>query len=181
MEEGEMSNLGEPNVSLREFKNEDWEYVHEYASQEKACLYQPWGPNSEEDTQTFVSTIVEDAKEKPRTRFALAVVLQESSKVIGTGEISIRNVGNRNGEISYIINPQYWGNGYATEVARQLVQYGFTGLKLHRIYATCDPRNVASSRVLEKIGMKYEGRMRDAMLIRDGWRDSMVYSILENE
>jgi hypothetical protein len=56
---GEKSSLGKPNVSLREFKYDDWKYVHEYASQERACQYQPWGPNSEGDTKTFVSAIVE--------------------------------------------------------------------------------------------------------------------------
>jgi RimJ/RimL family protein N-acetyltransferase len=52
---------------------------------------------------------------------------------------------------------------------------------LHRIFATCDPRNVASRRVLTKIGMTHEGRMRETLLIRDGWRDSDVYAILKHE
>jgi RimJ/RimL family protein N-acetyltransferase len=169
------------NISLREFQFNDWKDVHEYASQERACVYQPWGPNSEDETKAYVQVIIEDSQEKPRTRFAFAVVLAEGTKVVGTGEVSVRDIRNRNGEISYIINPQYWGNGYATEVARQLLQFGFTKLGLHRIYATCDPRNLASSKVLEKVGMRYEGRMRETLLIRDGWRDSMIYSILERE
>ena len=52
---------------------------------------------------------------------------------------------------------------------------------MHRIYATCDPRNVASSRVLGKLGMTREGRLRHTSLIRDGWRDSDVFSILDDE
>jgi RimJ/RimL family protein N-acetyltransferase len=52
---------------------------------------------------------------------------------------------------------------------------------LHRIFATCDPRNTASAHVLQKVGMRLEGRLRDTMLIRDGWRDSLVYSVLEHE
>lgn len=173
--------MGKLNVSLREFQFDDWKEVHEYASQERVCIYQPWGPNSEEETKTYVKMIIDAAQEDPRTRFAFAVTIQDGSKLIGAGEVNVRNARNRSGEISYIINPQYWGNGYATEVARLLIEFGFTKLNLHRIYATCDPRNKASSKVLEKVGMKYEGRMRDALLIRDGWRDSMLYSILENE
>lgn len=169
------------NISLREFQFDDWKEVHLYASQERACIYQPWGPNNEDETKAFVKKIIEDAQEDLRTRFAFAVTVQEESKVIGAVEINIRNVKNRNGEISYIINPNYWRNGYATEASRYLLQFGFTKLKLHRIFATCDPRNIASSKVLEKIGMKYEGRMRENLLIKDGWRDSLLYSVLENE
>jgi RimJ/RimL family protein N-acetyltransferase len=52
---------------------------------------------------------------------------------------------------------------------------------LHRIYATCDPRNVASARVLGKLGMTHEGRHRHTALLRNGWRDSEVFSILDHE
>jgi RimJ/RimL family protein N-acetyltransferase len=169
------------NISLREIQFDDWKEVHEYASQERVCTYQPWGPNSEDDTRTFVRMIIEDTQKVPRTRFAFVVTIQEGSKIIGAGEVNIRDIRNLRGEISYIINPQFWRNGYATETARLLLHFGFTRLKLHRIYATCDPRNIASSKVLEKVGMKYEGRMRDTLLIRDGWRDSLIYSILEDE
>lgn len=176
-----MSSLERHNISLREFKYDDWKDIHEYASQESVCRYQPWGPNSESESKEFVNKIIEDSHKKPRTRYVFAVIIQEDNKVIGAGELNVRNLKNLNGEIAYIINPQYWGNGYATEVAKYLLDFGFGKLNLHRIFATCDPRNTASSRVMEKVGMKYEGRMREALLIRDGWRDSLLHSILDNE
>jgi ribosomal-protein-alanine N-acetyltransferase len=71
--------------------------------------------------------------------------------------------------------------GYATETAQRLLRFGFATLGLHRIIGQCDPRNTASARVLERIGMRYEGHLRDTMLIRDGWRDSLIYSLLEQE
>ena len=52
---------------------------------------------------------------------------------------------------------------------------------MHRVFATCDPRNTASAGVLRKVGMAREGRLRHTLLIRDGWRDSDVYSVLEGE
>lgn len=113
--------------------------------------------------------------------YILAVVLTETGRVVGAGDLYIRNHRFRSGEIAYMIDPTYWGRGFATEVARLLLQFGFASLQLHRIAGTCDPRNVASARVLEKVGMRYEGRMRETLLIRDGWRDSALYSILEQE
>lgn len=168
-------------ISFREFRFDDWKAVHEYASQERVCLYQPWGPNNENETKDFVNLVIADTQKQPRTRYVFAVVLEGSNKVIGAGEINIRDRKNQQGEIGYIINPELWGQGYATEVAESLLNFGFNTLKLHRIFATCDPRNLGSSKVLQKIGMKYEGRMRETLLIRDGWRDSLLYSILHGE
>lgn len=58
------------------------------------------------------------------------------------------------------------------------MQIGFDDQELHRVFATCDPRNTASAAVLRRLGMQYEGRMRETTLIRDGWRDSDLYSVL---
>lgn len=173
--------LNNNKLLLREFTLEDWEDVHEYASMPEVSIYQTWGPNSPEQSKTFVKEIIASLEENPRKRFALAVVLKESGKVIGTGELNIRSEANKNGEISYIINPKYQGQGIGTEVALLLLDFGFTELNLHRIFGTCHPKNLASDKILKKIGMKYEGRIRENMLIRNGWRDSNLYSILENE
>ncbi|MGG4166355.1 GNAT family protein [Rossellomorea vietnamensis] len=164
---------------LREFTTSDWIGVHTYASQEIVCQYQPWGPNKEKDSQDFVNQAIKDSTLNPRTRFVFAIIHDEM--VIGAGEFNIRDFTNKGGEIGYIVNPDYWGKGIATEVATLLIDFGFGELKLHRIYATCDPRNTGSSRVLEKVGMTKEGRIREDLLMKDGWRDSLLYSVLEHE
>ncbi|MCK4510553.1 GNAT family N-acetyltransferase, partial [bacterium] len=74
-----------------------------------------------------------------------------------------------------------WGRGLAMEAAAGLIGFGFEQLRVHRIWATCDTRNVRSARVLEKAGMKLEGIMRDDTWLRGQWRSSRLYSILEGE
>jgi [ribosomal protein S5]-alanine N-acetyltransferase len=101
--------------------------------------------------------------------------------VVGMGELHIRNRKHGQGEISYVVHPRVWGRGIGTEIGRLLLAYGFAELGLHRIHATCDPRNTGSSRVLSKLGMTYEGHLRHTARIRDGWRDSLVFSVLEEE
>jgi RimJ/RimL family protein N-acetyltransferase len=96
-------------------------------------------------------------------------------------ECNIRNLANKVGEIAYIINPNYWGRGYATEAARLTVEFGFSKLHCHRIFASCHPQNVGSAKVLKKIGMIQEGRLRENLLLRDDWRDSLLFSMLEKE
>ena len=168
-------------VFLRELVYDDWVGAHTYASNELVCKFQPWGPNTEVDSIEFVNSIIEDAKQVPRTRYVFAVTEMNTNMMIGSGEINIRDISNREGEIAYIIHPDFWGRGYATETAELLIKFGFSHLNLHRIYATCDPRNIPSSRVLEKLGMVKEGLLRKDLLIRDGWRDSLIYGLLENE
>ncbi|MEO4052697.1 GNAT family protein [Solibacillus sp. CAU 1738] len=173
------SNLKGRRVILREMIENDWIDVHAYASQPIVCQYQPWGPNSEKESQEFVKQVIVESKQDPRSRFVFVII--EKEMLIGAGEINIRDFTNREGEIGYIVNPTHWGKGYATEVAKLLIEFGFGTLNLHRIFATCDARNIGSSKVLEKIGMTKEGRIREDMLLRDGWRDSLLYSILEHE
>ena len=173
--------LSNERLLLRQFTEDDWLGVHRYASQEIVCRYQAWGPNTEEDSIGFVKQVIKDASQQPRKRFAFAIVTKNNEQMIGAGELTIRDLSNRNGEIAYIVNPEYWGRGIATDVATLLIEYGFSKLKLHRIFATCDPRNKGSSKVLEKVGMTLEGRIREDLFIKDGWRDSLLYSVLEHE
>ncbi|WP_325063431.1 GNAT family N-acetyltransferase [Gracilibacillus salitolerans] len=164
---------------LREFTKDDWIDVHKYASQDIVCQYQPWGPNTKDDSLGFVKQVINDANQEPRTRFVFAIVYNEN--MIGAGEFNIRDFTNKIGEVAYILNPKYWGKGIATDVAKLLIDFGFKELKLHRIYATCDPRNIGSSKVLEKVGMVKEGRIRENLFVKGGWRDSLLFSVLEHE
>lgn len=173
--------LNNERIILREIEEKDWRAVHKYASKQIVSQYQPWGPNSAEESEAFVKQVIVDAEKDLRSRFVFAVILKENARMIGAGELNIRDFSNKAGEIGYIVNPDFWGMGYATEVAKLLIKFGFREFNLHRIYATCDPRNIGSSKVLEKIGMIFEGRMRENLLMKDEWRDSHLYSILDKE
>src|SRR5579864_1942692 len=84
-------------------------------------------------------------------------------------------------ELGYWIGVPYWGHGYATEAAQAVVQYGFEQIKLNRIFANHFSHNPASGKVLKKIGMKYEGRLRRHVLKWGEFVDLEVYSILREE
>ena len=83
--------------------------------------------------------------------------------------------------MGYEFNPDYWGRGYATEAAREMLRFGFEELQLHRITAGCIADNAASAHVLEKIGMKLEGRLREKEFFKGRWWDHLWYEILEQE
>jgi len=85
------------------------------------------------------------------------------------------------GEIWYLVEPESWGKGVATEAARQMLDCGFGELGLHRIWATCLPENPASSRVLEKAGMRKEGFLVKNLKIHGEWKSSFLFAMLAEE
>ncbi len=167
------------SVTMRELVVEDIHAVHAFASLPEACRYQEWGPNSEEQTRDFVLGAMDSRSQSPRVRFVYAVCL--AGELAGIGELNVRSLVHRQGEIGYLVHPRVWGRGVGTAIGGELLARGFGQLGLHRIYATCDPRNVASARVLGKLGMTHEGCHRHTALLRDGWRDSDVFGILDQE
>lgn len=95
------------------------------------------------------------------------------------GGLGLRiNKEHKNAEIGYWIGKSYWGKGYCTEAARAVVKYGFEVLKLNRVYATHMTRNPASGRVMQKIGMKHEGHLRQHRKKLDKFEDMELYGIL---
>ena len=167
-------------IRLRPIEYEDWPAVHDWARRLDSCRYQAWGPNTESETQAYVREAARLWHQRPQTSFPHTVLAGPAGQeVIGVGDLHLRGSGQ--GEIGYGIHPRAWGQGLATATARELLRIAFEERGLHRVYATCNPRNVASARVLTKIGMTHEGRLRETALIRDGWRDSDLFAILVHE
>lgn len=168
-------------LALREFAKGDWQAVHEYASDPEVVRYVDWGPNTEKETRDFIRRTMASCKEKPRRDYQFAVILKEEDRLIGACDIHLSEPPHQEASIGYCLNRHYWGNGYATEATRRLLAFGFDELQLHRIFATCDPQNKGSVRVLEKAGMRREGRLRDHKWVKGRWRDSFLYAILDHE
>jgi RimJ/RimL family protein N-acetyltransferase len=85
------------------------------------------------------------------------------------------------GSIGYNVAPSHWGKGIATEAVDAALRYGFETLKLQRIFATADARNLASIRVLQKLGMRHEGTLRRHRYYRGEWADEVHYGLLAEE
>ena len=166
---------------LREFAADDFDAVHAYAANSEVCRFMPWGPNSESETRAFLSRVIEAQASEPRTCYDLAVALQKSERVIGGCGLTIGSLEHRRAELGYCLNREYWNQGYATESARAMIDFGLRRLCLHRIYAHCDPDNPSSVRVLEKLGLRREGFLREHQFVKGHWRDAYLYAILEQE
>ena len=120
-------------------------------------------------------------RERPRVREQLAIVLAGSGEVVGNVGLRRGSPTDRVAETGFELAPAHWGQGYATEAARTLLHHGFAELGLHRVHAHCVAENVASARVLERLGMRKEGVLREHEFFRERWWDVFLYGILERE
>ena len=166
---------------LRDFVVGDWPDVLAYQRDPRYLRYYPWNDRSEADVQGLVEMFLGWQLEQPRRRFQLAITLSESGPVIGNCGIRRKADNSWEADIGYELSPEHWGQGYATDAARAMVDFGFQELKLHRVSSWCIADNVASVRVLERLGMRLEGRLREERYFKGRWWDTLLFSLLENE
>jgi len=171
--------LATTRLWIRELVMEDWPAVHRYASDSQVTLHTIWGPNTEQDTIQYVQSMLNEQQQEPRTVYEMAVIRREDNQLIGGCGLHLSD--QQQAEIGYCNDPGSWGKGYASEAAAAMLEYGFNQLNLHRIYARCRPDNIGSAKVMQKIGMSYEGHLREHMYYKQQWWDSYQYSILQTE
>jgi RimJ/RimL family protein N-acetyltransferase len=158
---------------VREYGADDFDAVHLYASDSRVAKFVEWGPNEPEDTREFLRKCMSDQRALPRTTYTLAMT-EAGSKPFGSVALFVR--GKDAAALGYVVRPDRWGHGYASEAAAAMLHFAFSTLGLHRVEATCRPENGASARVLEKIGMGREDLLRSHLLIRGQWHDSLLYA-----
>jgi [ribosomal protein S5]-alanine N-acetyltransferase len=167
-------NITTDRLIIREFTYDDWPSVHNYTSNRTVMTYMPEGVLSEEDTKEFVlKNNGEEAKNFP-------VLLRKDQVLIGH-IVFHKYFGNHTYEIGWVFNPTYHNKGYASEAANAVLKYGFETLNLHRIIATCQPENIPSWRVMEKLGMRREGYFKKCIPQGNEWWDEYYYALLQEE
>lgn len=114
-----------------------------------------------------------------------AIRLKESSKLIGTCGFNSWNDKMQHATIGYDLMPEYWNNGIATEAIFAMARAAFAGLlpcgPLHRIQADTIPGNIASEKVLMKLGFKHEGTRRECAYLRGKYHDMKCFGLLKPE
>ncbi|WP_066051496.1 GNAT family N-acetyltransferase [Robertmurraya korlensis] len=161
-------------LTIRKFEENDYLAVYTYTSDPIVMRYIPEGVFTEEDAKKFV------VKNKGEKVEKYPVILKENNTLIGH-IVFHPYFGEHTYEIGWVFHPNYYNQGFASEAAKAVLQYGFEDLKLHRIIATCQPENIGSYRVMDKIGMRREGYFKNCIPNGDGWWDEYYYAILAEE
>lgn len=169
-------------LRLRPFTRGDVDAVFAYRRREDVALYLFDGPLSREECALAVQQrIGQITLEGEGDKVVLGVELASSGALIGEVSLIWRNVDARQGEIGWIFDPAYQGHGYATEAANALLDLGFGPGDMHRIVARCDVRNIASWRLMDRLGMRREAHFREHALFKNQWDEEFVYAILWQE
>ncbi|HEX8228630.1 MAG TPA: GNAT family N-acetyltransferase [Chloroflexia bacterium] len=167
-------------LKLRRLKMEDANDLFEYASDPEVARYVMFEPyRSLDDSRAYRHRVL--SRPPGSGSITLGMEHRETGKLLGRIVIFLDSEHDARGELAYTLNRSYWGHGYTVEAAKAVIDHGFRHLRLHRIQASCFPENVASARVLDKIGMSYEGTLRQYMLIKGAYQDLKMYSILRSE
>jgi RimJ/RimL family protein N-acetyltransferase len=167
---------------LRDFVAEDWRAVQAYQSDPRYLRYYAWTERPEADVRAFVQMFLDHQAVQPRRKFQLAVTLPaEGGRLIGNCGIRRKPENEFEADIGYELAPDDWGRGYATEAAHAIVAFGFRELGLHRVSSWCIADNVASTHVLEKVGLRLEGRLRENEYFKGSWWDTLLYGLLEQD
>jgi ribosomal-protein-alanine N-acetyltransferase len=166
---------------IREFQSSDREALMEFSHDPSQSRYRMFSLRTEKEIDDFLEFAQTTAREQNRTEWHLA--LEEIGKpgCIGGIALMVEKDSSSSAEIGYWLKQSVWGQGYATEGVRFLLRLGFKTLGLHRIWGKCHVDNAASAHVMEKLGMSLEGRIREHVWLRDHYRSSLLYSILEHE
>jgi [ribosomal protein S5]-alanine N-acetyltransferase len=136
---------------------------------------------NDEQIAGFLHHGIEQSREADRRDYVLAVRIPDTGDFAGFVMLEIGPEQKTTAEVGCILLPEYWKAGYASEILRALLKFGFHDHSLHRIFGKCDELNSPSARVMEKCGLQYEGTLREHVWLRDHWRSTRYYGILAGE
>lgn len=165
-------------LSIRRFKPDDWQDLHEYLSQAETVRFEPYEVFSEDECK-------KEAERRSQNDAFWAVCLKDSGKLIGNVYLSMQDF--NTWELGYVFNKCYTGKGYATEAARALVNYAVKEQSARRVVAFCSPLNEQSWKLLERLGLRREGHLLQNIYFKKDkagnpiWLDTFEYGILAEE
>ncbi len=172
----EPATIQTPRLVLRPWQLMDVDEVLDYASDEEFARYvgmpQPYERRHAEE---FVARmLLRDWDVHP----TFAITLDG----VAIGDMNIRiDAVHHLAEIGYGISRTHWGKGYTTEAARAVISWAFETFTLAKVMGRADSRNVASWKVMEKLGMHREGLLRGHRLLREERRDEVLYGVMRED
>jgi RimJ/RimL family protein N-acetyltransferase len=167
---------------LRAFEPGDLAAVRAMQTDDDVVRYLEWGPRtSAEIEESLRKKIAATAIHGGGEALSLAAVLPATDEVVGDLVLHCVSEVDERGEIGFIVPPAHGGKGYATEAARALLRIAFDEVGFRRVIGQVESRNVASARVLEKLGMRREAHFVENVFVKGEWQDEMIYAILARE
>ena len=165
---------------LRNMRMSDARDIYEYSCDPQVARHVLWEAHqSIHQTKAYIRYVLRQYRMGSPSSFCIA--LKETGKVIGTiGFMWVSNE-NRSAEVGYSLSRAYWNRGYMTEALAAVLRFGFEELNLNRIEAQFECDNPASGRVMEHVGMRREGTLKERLYNKSRFVDVELYAILREE
>jgi ribosomal-protein-alanine N-acetyltransferase len=167
-------------ITLRDFEPDDLDPSMAIVGDDDVTRTLSFDSRSRDEQAARLSDDIARARGSPRPDYYLAIVARETDRLIGFVRLGLLGT-HRGGELGYALRKDHWGQGYATEAARLMLDFAFSTAGLHRVQAATGPDNEPSRALLERLGFRYEGCIREHVFTNGAWRDSLLYSLLEHE
>lgn len=175
-----MFRLETNRLYLRDFRSEDFDAFYQTSQDPE---YQKFY-SEEETTQAFWKTIFDrilaSAALDERLKYQEAICLK-TGELIGTCGVRIKHQEHRQASFGCALAKPYWGVGLAFEASQRIVDFGFSELPIHRIYAETISENRRARLLAERLGMRLEGELRGNRFFRGRWWNTAIYAILKDE
>ncbi|BDU37819.1 putative Acyl-CoA N-acyltransferase [Vibrio nigripulchritudo SO65] len=164
---------------LRDFIPEDVSSYVRLTQDEKYQRFYDEEDCSVEKAEFLVNLFVEQASEIPRSKYQLAIVLKDTSQVIGTCGIRIET--DHQASMGCGVAREFQGAGYAQEAVEAIAAFGFETLNVHRLYAETIGANKAAIAMCRQFGMRKEAQFVEHRFFKERWWDTVIYAILKSE
>ena len=172
--------LSTERLLLRKIRLNDAPDMFEYSKDPEVTKYLLWDPHPNvEHTRNYIDYLQD--RYRDGKYYDWAVILKSSGKMIGTCGFSSILPEHRSAEVGYVLNPAFRGHGIAGEALSAVLDFAFRKMALNRVEAKCVAENASSERVMQKVGMTFEGVARSALLVKGEFRNIKIYSMLRSE
>jgi ribosomal-protein-alanine N-acetyltransferase len=161
---------------LRNITMDDATDYFDFASDPQVSVFTTWDTHQTiAESQDFIHKVL--GKYETKSAYHWGIIDNSTGKLIGRTGFIRWDADHQKTEIS----SRYWNQGVITEATKNIIKYGFEKLDLNRIEGRCNHNNVGSGRVMEKLGMKFEGTLREQMKIKGEFVDQRMYAILNKD
>lgn len=165
---------------LRKINPQDEEDIFEYASDDEISKFVTWDTHkSVDDTRKFIKFTLERYERDEAGEWG--IVLKENQKLVGAVGFTGYSVKNRHAEIGYVLSRKYWGQGIMPEAVNRILKFAFEEMGLNRIECFHVLENEKSGRVMQKVGMSFEGISRERIYCKNRYWDVKQYAILRSD
>jgi RimJ/RimL family protein N-acetyltransferase len=167
---------------LRPLGEDDVDALVAYRSRPDVCRYVPFEPMDAATVRAkLTGSWSRRCLDAEGQAFVLGVVLAADATLVGDVMLAWTSELHQRGELGYVLDPRHGGHGYATEAAHAALHLAFDGLRLRRVIARVDAENLASARLLARLGMRQEAHLVENEWFKGRWSDELDWALLADE